>query len=318
MKKSFSTYILLLFSLLSVEAQKTEAIPFGNMDSWVTRNIKESAIIGGQTKQVYAIGPDETINGDEAYVPKGGSPWASSNVLAKVVGITKVSNTVYPDTRAGGGKCARMTTILENCKAIGLINIDVLVSGSIFLGQMFEPIKSTSNPYSKLEMGIPFTKRPAALVFDYRLVIPDTDMLYSSGFGKKRVVKGRDKAEVFIYLQRRWEDSEGNIHAHRVGTARELFGKSSDSWVNGYRLKVNYGDITHEPYYTQRMALIPKDNSYYARNSKGKIVPVIEEGWDDADATPTHLLVMFSAGSNGAYIGTPGATLWVDNVALAY
>ena len=81
---------------------------------------------------------------------------------------------------------------------------------------------------------------------------------------------------------------------------------------------MNYGDITHEPYDTQRMALIPKDNSYYARNSKGKIVPVIEEGWDDADATPTHLLMMFSAGSNGAYIGTPGATLWVDNVALAY
>lgn len=318
MKKTILTYILLLSSILSVTAQKTEAIPYGNMNSWVTRNIKESAIIGGETKQVYAIGPDEIIDGDEPYVPKGGSPWASSNVLAKVVGITKVSNTVYPDTRADGGKCAKMTTIMENCKAIGLINIDVLVSGSIFLGQMLEPIKSTSNPYSKLEMGIPFTKRPVALVFDYRLVIPDSDMVYSSGFGKKSVVKGRDKAEVFIYLQRRWEDCEGNIHAHRVGTARELFDKSSDGWVNGYRLKVNYGNITGEPYYTQRMALISKDNSYYARNSKGKIVPVIEEGWDNADATPTHLLVMFSAGSNGAYTGTPGTTLWVDNVALAY
>ncbi|MCX4263111.1 MAG: PCMD domain-containing protein [Muribaculaceae bacterium] len=318
MKKAILTYIILLLNILSITAQKIEPIPFGDMDNWVTRNIKESAIIGGETKQVYAIGPDETIEGDEAYVPKGGSPWASSNVLAKVVGITKVSNTVYPDTRAGHGRCARMTTVMEHCKAIGLINIDVLVSGSIFLGQMFEPIKSTSNPYSKLEMGIPFTRRPSALVFDYRLIIPDTDMIYSSGFGKKRTIKGHDKAEVFIYLQRRWEDSDGKLHARRVGTGRVLLDKSSDGWVNGYSLKVNYGDISHEPYFTSRMELIPEADSYCARNSKGKIVPVVEEGWDAADATPTHIMVMFSAGSNGAYTGAPGSTFWVDNIALAY
>lgn len=308
----------MLFCIISATAQKIEKIPFGDMNSWVTRNIKESAIIGGETKQVYAIGPEETINGSDAYVPKGGSQWATSNVLAKVVGITKVSNSVYPDTREGGGKCAKLTTIMETCKAIGLINIDVLVSGSIFLGHMFEPIKSTTNPYSKLEMGIPFSKRPVALVFDYKLVIPDSDMIYSSGFGKKRTVKGRDNAEVFIYLQRRWEDSDGNIHAKRVGTARELFGKTTSGWINGYKVKVNYGDITSAPYYNSRMALIPKDNSYYARNSKGKMVPVVEEGWDEANATPTHLLIMFSAGSNGAYIGAEGSTFWVDNIALAY
>lgn len=48
------------------------------------------------------------------------------------------------------------------------------------------------------------------------------------------------------------------------------------------------------------------------------MVPVVEEGWDAADATPTHLLVMFSAGSGSAYIGTIDLTLWVDNVALVY
>jgi hypothetical protein len=66
------------------------------------------------------------------------------------------------------------------------------------------------------------------------------------------------------------------------------------------------------------MGLIPESKSYYARNSKGKMVPVHEDGWASADTTPTHMLVMFSAGSGEAYIGTLGLTLWVDNVALQY
>ena len=30
-------------------------IPFGNMDQWIDRQIKESGIIGGATKNVYAV-----------------------------------------------------------------------------------------------------------------------------------------------------------------------------------------------------------------------------------------------------------------------
>ena len=43
-------------------AQKFVPIAYGNMDHWVVRNIKESAIIGGNTKTIYAIGPSTTIN----------------------------------------------------------------------------------------------------------------------------------------------------------------------------------------------------------------------------------------------------------------
>ena len=57
---------------------------------------------------------------------------------------------------------------------------------------------------------------------------------------------------------------------------------------------------------------------YYARNSKGKMVKVIEEKWDDANATPTHVLVMASSGCGTAYTGTVGMTLWIDNVAFGY
>ena len=66
------------------------------------------------------------------------------------------------------------------------------------------------------------------------------------------------------------------------------------------------------------MGLIPEEKSYCARNSKGKIVPVHEVGWDSPDATPTHILVMFSAGSGEPYVGTVGTEFLIDNVALAY
>ena len=56
----------------------------------------------------------------------------------------------------------------------------------------------------------------------------------------------------------------------------------------------------------------------YARNSKGKSVPVKEVGWASANEKPTHLILQFSSSDGGAYIGTPGNTLWIDNVALVY
>ncbi len=305
--------------VIAAAAQKTEPIKYGDFNQWVTRNIKESHIIGGNTRQVYEIGPEKTIDGDKPYVNLGGSPWATSNVLAKVCGITKTSNAVFPETRSPGNKCAKLTTRLENCKAIGIINIDVVVAGTMFLGQMFEPIKSTSNPYKKMEMGVPFTKRPAALVYDYKLYIPaDGTRLYSSGFGSKKTLPGSDEAEVFVYLQRRWEDADGNIYAKRVATGREKLSKTTPDWVNGHRLPLNYGDITGKPFFQPNMDLMSKEKSYCARNSKGEVVPVTEVGWDAPDATPTHIIVMFSAGCGEPYIGTVGTEFLVDNVAFEY
>lgn len=313
-------YLLTLASMaIGAGAQTVEMLPFGDFNSWITRDIKESHLLGGEWKKCYAIGPNATIRGDKPYTNSGGSPWASSNVMAKPAGITKVSNAVYPDERSAGNRCAKLCTQMENCKAIGFIDIDVVVAGTIFLGKMLEPIKSTSEPYKKMEMGIPYSKRPKALRYDYKLSIPANGQITrSSGFGKKKVTQGTDKAEVFIYLQRRWEDADGNIYAKRVGTGRELLGRSSNGWVNNHQLQVNYGDITGKSFYKKNMGLIPESKSYYATNSKGKMVPVKEVGWDDANATPTHLLVMFSSGSGEPYTGTLGSTLWVDNVGLVF
>ncbi len=313
--KKIGTYIFIVLAALQANAQNVENLRYGDFEHWVTRNIKESHLIGGEKKQVYAIGPDKVIDGAVAYVPDASTPWATSNVMAKVMGIVKTSNAVYPDTRPEGGRCARLTTKMEHCKAIGLVNIDVMVAGTMFLGRMFEPVTSTKDPYSKMEMGIPFTKRPKALKFDYKVEMPATDTrTYSSGFGSKKTIPGHDNAEAFIVLQRRWEDADGNLYAKRVATAREVFGKSTPGWVNGHTLKLTYGDASS----TTALPLFKDSKSYYARNSKGKMVPVHEVGWDSPDATPTHMLVQFSAGSGEPYMGTPGLTLWVDNVGVTY
>ena len=49
------------------QEERVEEIPFGNMDQWIDRQIKESGIIGGDMKHVYAIGPAQTITNNEAY-----------------------------------------------------------------------------------------------------------------------------------------------------------------------------------------------------------------------------------------------------------
>ena len=310
---------LLACGTSAMAAQKAEPIKYGDFNSWVTRNIKESKLLGGEMTQVYEIGPTETIDGDEPYQPQGGSPWATSNVMANVMGIVKTSNAVFPaDHTSASDKCARMTTVLETCKVIGIVNIKVLVSGSIFLGRIYEPIRSTSNPYGKMEMGIPFNRRPKALRFDYKVYNPGTGILTRASGSGVKTSPGQDNAEVFILLQRRWEDADGNLYAKRVGTGRERFVKTTPGWIKSHDLPVLYGAITSHPDYPDFMGLIPESRSYYAKNSKGRLVPVHEVGWDSADATPTHILVMASAGCGEAYVGTVGMELMVDNMALVY
>lgn len=308
---------LLSFLVLSGRAQKFEPIPYGDFSKWVTRDVTESAVIGGNHKYLYEIGPTQTITGNKAYTNKGGSPWATSNVYAKVAGVVKGSGTVTP-AKINGNTMAKMEAKMEQVKVLGVVNMDVMVAGTIFLGEIAEPISSTKAPFSKMEMGIPYTKRPKNLIFDYKVDMPATDTrVKSTGFGKKQTLKGRDNAEVYVLLQKRWEDSKGNIHALRVGTGRERYNKSVPLTL-GHKLPIYYGDITKQPYYKPYMGLLNGDKAYYARNSKGKLVPVQEEGWADASETPTHVLVMCSSSCGTPFVGTEGLTLYVDNIGFGF
>lgn len=322
MKRRITSVALLLAALISgidADALRLEKVNYGDFSHWITRHIKESGVLGGNTKTIYAIGPTYTMNETRAFRPSGGTPWATSNVYAKVSGVTKASGSVVPFDRGGGNKCAKLETIMEKVKVAGLLNMNVIVPGTIYFGQVFEPITSTKNPYGKMEMGIPYTKRPTALVYDYKVVIPPgNERQKANGLGSPKTLQGRDECEVYVMLQRRWEDAKGNIYAKRVGTGRERFNRSSNGWVNGHQLPIHYGDITGKSFYKPYMGLLDGSKAYYARNSKGKLVPVHEVGWDSPDATPTHVLVMMSSGSGEAYVGTVGNTLYVDNVAFGF
>ena len=296
--------------------EKVVPLSYGNMDSWTIRKVHESAIIGGNTKTLYEIGPNRTVEGNKPYTNGGGSPWGTSNVMAKVMGVVKTNNSVYRDKR-GSGWCAKLTTHIESVKVMGLMNINVLAAGSIFLGDMKEPITGTKDGPKAMNNGIPFTGRPKAVRFDYSVKAAGTpNRIKQTGFSKKQTVPGRDYAIAVLYLQKRTEDKAGNITAKRVGTMVVKFGKSTGGWVNNATYKILYGDIRNTPGYdASTMGLRHTD---YARNSKGKSVPVKEIGWADADTTPTHLMLQFSSSHGGAYIGSVGNTLWVDNVEMVY
>lgn len=316
MKKVLTLLLPMLVSL-QVRCQEGQ-LSYSDFDSWITRSIKESVLVGGNTRTLYEVGPAGSFNGARAFTNQGGCPWANSNVYAKVGGVVKTNVSVYPDAHAGG-KCVKLYTHISKCKAIGVINISVLAAGSLFTGTLLEPITGSSNPMSKISVGVPFTKRPKAIKFDYKYYNNGSpNRIRETGFSKTTVVPGKDMADCLCMLQKRWEDENGNIHALRVGTMRVRFDKNTGGWVEGKEFPIHYGDITRNSYFRSYMGLFTGDEAFYAINSKGKNVPIIEEGWADASETPTHVTVKFDSSTGGAYTGTEGNTLWIDNVKFVY
>lgn len=290
---------------------------YADFEHWITRHLSESAILGGAKKTLMEVGPTETIEGNKAYNNRGGSPWATSNVYAKVAGIVKTNSSVYQD-KHGSGSCAKLVSHVEKVKVIGIINISVLAAGSLFTGKMLEPITGTQNPMSKMSHGIPFTKRPKALKFDYKVALTnEPDRIRETGFSKVKTIPGKDYPQVVCILQKRWEDEKGNIHALRVGTCIHRFTETT-GWKEDQSFQISYGDITQQSFFKSYMGLIEGDQVYYALNSKGKNVKILEEGWAGPDETPTHAVVKFDSSFGGAYVGTPGTTLWIDNVRWVY
>ena len=266
---------------------------------------------------LYCVAPTDTIreNGPYEY-GKTGSPWSSSNVYANVIGIEKAAITVTPEPREEGGTCCRLDVSMLDVQVFGVIDIQVLAAGTLFTGRTIEPITTAKDPYQNIDFGVPFTKRPTALIYDYKAKISDENWVwYAKGMAKPKKQQGiHDEAEAYVYLQHRWEDEKGNVHAVRVGTGYERITKSQPTWVNDHRLPIHYGDITSEPWYQPYMGY---NKNMRTMNSKGKIVPIMEEGWD-ATLEPTHIVIMLTAGKCEAFVGQDGNVLWVDNVRLAY
>ena len=309
--------LAMAFPLFMNAQERVAPIKYGDMDQWITRKIHESGIIGGATKLLYEVGPTQEIDGNIPYTNKGGSPWGTSNVMAKVMGVVKTNTSVYPERR-GNGYCARLETHIESVKVklIGL-NISVLASGSMFLGDMKEPITGTKKGEKNLNIGVPFTSRPKAVRYDYKVKMSgEPHRIRQTGFSRKSTVKGQDCAIMTCLLQKRIEDKDGNIIAKRVGTAVVRYDKNAD-WHNGATYEIHYGDISRTAYYDAELMRLGVGN-YHARNSEGESQLIQENGWAGPDEKPTHLIIQFTSSLGGAYVGSPGNTIWVDNVCLVY
>ncbi len=299
-----------------VTSENVVPFAYGDMDNWIVREIHESGIIGGNTKWLYELGPSDTIVGNTAFRNMGGSPWATSNVMAKVAGVVKTNTSVFPEKR-GDGMCARMETRYEGVKVFGLVDIEVIAAGSVFLGTVHEPIKGTKNPQAMLQSGVPFSKKPKALRFDYKVkAAPEKNRVRSTGFSRKSTVAGQDSLAVILLLQKRWEDEEGNVYSKRVGTMVQRYTESTPDWVNDATYPILYGNITSKPEYKPYMRIQVEER--YTLNSKGKSVPIQEVGWAEPGEAPTHMVLQFTSSHGGAYIGSPGNTFWIDNVELIY
>ena len=293
-----------------VTSENVVPFAYGDMDNWIVREIHESGIIGGNTKWLYELGPSDTIVGNTAFRNMGGSPWATSNVMVKT------NTSVFPEKR-GDGMCARMETRYESVKVFGLVDIEVIAAGSVFLGTVHEPIKGTKNPQAMLQSGVPFSKKPKALRFDYKVkAAPEKNRVRSTGFSRKSTVAGQDSLAVILLLQKRWEDAEGNVYSKRVGTMVQRYTESTPDWVNDATYPILYGNITSKPEYKPYMRIQVEER--YTLNSKGKSVPIQEVGWAEPGEAPTHMVLQFTSSHGGAYIGSPGNTFWIDNVELIY
>lgn len=296
---------------LNAQELRLEPLPYGDFENWLVREIKESAVVGGNMKKVYAVAGNDTIIGNVPY-ENADSPWGSSNVYARVAGVTKVNNNVYPETH-GEGRCALLRTEKMSFRVMGMLKMNVLTAGALYLGRMKEPVESLKSTYAMVDMGVPFKKRPSCLVFDYAAKIGNSGRLQYCPGRKEEFYEGYDKAQVFILLQRRWEE-DGHVYAERVATGELLIGESTD-WKKGCKLGLEYG----QPSDTLRLSSSCRlSNIYYTLNSKGEQVPIEEVAWASPDAEPTHLVVFISSGCLGAYRGEEGNELRIDNIYLGY
>ncbi|MFI3298006.1 MAG: PCMD domain-containing protein [bacterium] len=317
-------YILpLLFFIIAQYVCAQEAterivpIKFGSMEHWTVRYIKESKLLGGDTKTLYILAPTDTISENEPFDFKRKTVWGISNAYANIMGIAKASLSTQPEKR-GNGWCARLDTKLETVKVLGVIDIEVCVAGALFLGSVIEPVKSINDPYSVINVGVPFTGKPTALMLDIKTrVNTECKVVKALGMGKS-YIDGHDEPEVYVFLQRRWEDEKGNVYSRRIATAYERFPTTISSWKNKYRIPLTYGDITGQPFYKSYMGLDRGDKNFKVLNSKGKMVQLQEVEWGDGDDTPTHVIVMVAAGCYPAFYGSPGNAIWVDNISWVY
>ena len=313
-------WLVLTGHLLHAQSDVIDRInDYGKFDRWCVREVKESGIIGGRTKYLYEFygDMDTTFTGKTPYVSPEDYPWRTNNILAVVAGVVKTNNTIFPEPR-DSGYCARIETHIEEVKALGIVNMEVVCQGAFVVGVLPEPIKDTKSPMAKVFYGTPYTGMPRALRLDYKAIV-GYPTVRGTGFSKLKVMDYADYPEITFMLQKRWEDEQGHIHALRVATGIERIYENQDEWVNGYEIELQYGDITGDPDYKEYMGLkTDPEIAYHALNSKGENVVVEEDGWAEPGTEPNFMVLNIMSSCGKAFYGGVGNTLWIDNVEIVF
>ena len=84
----FASAIVSLAAFCPEADAKDVLLPYGDMNRWTIRQIKESAVIGGDTKTLYAVGPNRTLTGNKPYVNGGGRLCLHAEALEFVHPVT--------------------------------------------------------------------------------------------------------------------------------------------------------------------------------------------------------------------------------------
>ena len=177
------SFIYAAFNAYGQDSVVEKINDYGTFDRWCVREIKESGLIGGNTRYLYEFygSPSDTLrSGKTPFEAPKDYIWRTNNVLAVVAGVVKTNNTVYPEKR-DDGYCARIETHIEEVKALGIVNMDVTCQGALLVGALPEPITTTKDPMSKVLYGIPFTGCPRAVKMDIKADVCH-EVLRGTGF----------------------------------------------------------------------------------------------------------------------------------------
>ncbi|OHX64980.1 PCMD domain-containing protein [Flammeovirga pacifica] len=169
------------------------------------------------------------------------------------------------------------------------IAITGLASATIYTGQ-FD--LNLSDPAKSAQLGVPYTKRPTSMSFNYKYTPGDVYKQYTGAVGTV-IEDAVDSCLVYMYLQKREGDQ-----ILRVGTAAMQSSETVSDWTSR-KLDVTYGEI--------------------ANPEVGFKLREEETGWAAAETTPTHVIIVFASSSAGDFFrGANGSTLFVDNISIEY
>ncbi|MBB3700934.1 PCMD domain-containing protein [Flammeovirga yaeyamensis] len=206
--------------------------------------------------------------------PKG---WETSNPGTTFLGVV---NAYEEKEDVINGSAAKLET-----KGIGLTGI---AAATIYTGK-FE--LNLSDPAKSAQLGVPYTKRPVSMSFNYKYTPGAIYEQYDGALGT--TIEGVDSCLVYMYLQKREGDQ-----ILRVGTAAMQNSDTVTEWTKR-TLDVTYGVIENPV--------------------AGFKLREEETGWAAADTNPTHIIVVFTSTSAGDFFrGAIGSTLFVDEISIEY